>query len=371
MRHVYDLTAPDPAALKAGADPGSGREYGELEPETISTLIAEAGINAQSTFVDLGSGIGNVVLQVALEAGCACCGWEIMPARAAIAQTMLRHFKMLVGFFGLRAGEIRLAHGSFLSAPAVWLRCSHIFSNNLVFSSQLLENMKSVLHKCPEGTQIITSKSLSSVGRNGRVVHFNERTAHDIGAILLTRRLVGTWHTVSWTDSPIDFFISTVNREPLRRYLQMAADSRLAEILDNMTLWELPQAEESPEQKLRRVPFDAVIANSELGKRLAKDSIFPSPQAATDVVRSLCEAVCAPKPQSRRNGCGRIVFRCPRRVRNELYDALFSRCMDGNEEEGYCPFLVVLTYAHSREQWRKARVMQDLVVRRSVLVHWC
>ncbi len=73
-----------------------------------------------------------------------------------------------------------------------------------------------------------------------------------------------------------------------------------------MTLWELPQTDESPEQKLRRVPFDAVIADSELGKRLAKDSIFPSPQAATDVVRSLCEAVCAPKLQYHRNGCGRI-----------------------------------------------------------------
>ena len=214
LRHVYDLTAPDPAVLNH-AKPGSNTVYGELEPKTVSRLAAEAQITAESTFVDLGSGIGNVVLQVALEAGCRCYGWEVVPERAAVAQCMLRHFTALVDFFGLRVGEVCLIHGSFLDSAATWLHCTHIFSNNLKFTPELLDNIKTLLQTCPEGTQLITTKTLSGVERKGRVVRVNERTSWDIGAILVTRSLVGTWDSVSWTPTPVEFFLSTVDRKAL------------------------------------------------------------------------------------------------------------------------------------------------------------
>ena len=337
LRHVYDLTAPDPAVLNH-AKPGSNTVYGELEPKTVSRLAAEAQITAESTFVDLGSGIGNVVLQVALEAGCRCYGWEVVPERAAVAQCMLRHFTALVDFFGLRVGEVCLIHGSFLDSAATWLHCTHIFSNNLKFTPELLDNMKTLLQTCPEGTQLITTKTLSGVERKGRVVRVNERTSWDIGAILVTRSLVGTWDSVSWTPTPVEFFLSTVDRKAL--------DCWRSKIVEDNTLWEQVPQDEPPEQRWHRVPYDPAIAESELGHVLAKDSVFSGPQEAVAAAHRLCEAMRAPLPRYSRNGKGRIVLRCTHSVRNDLYQAL---C----EQHGVCPFLVVLTYAHPREQWAK------------------
>jgi H3 lysine-79-specific histone-lysine N-methyltransferase len=56
-------------------------------------MIQEASINRESVFLDMGSGIGNVVLQVAGLTGCESFGIEIMQNPANLAREQLKEFE--------------------------------------------------------------------------------------------------------------------------------------------------------------------------------------------------------------------------------------------------------------------------------------
>ncbi|KAJ2381804.1 Nucleosomal histone H3-Lys79 methylase, partial [Coemansia sp. RSA 2559] len=56
----------------------SNNVYGEILPTLVSQIIDAARITSDCVFVDLGCGIGNVVLQVAAQTGCQASGIEIM-----------------------------------------------------------------------------------------------------------------------------------------------------------------------------------------------------------------------------------------------------------------------------------------------------
>src|SRR5205814_8075506 len=49
---------------------GTDNVYGELLPRFISKIFRDINLKSDQVFVDLGSGVGNVVLQAALEDGC-------------------------------------------------------------------------------------------------------------------------------------------------------------------------------------------------------------------------------------------------------------------------------------------------------------
>ena len=57
--------------------PFSSETYGELHPPFVEDIIRKTQLSKDSIFVDLGSGIGNVVLQLAYQVGCKCIGVEI------------------------------------------------------------------------------------------------------------------------------------------------------------------------------------------------------------------------------------------------------------------------------------------------------
>ncbi|KIJ32744.1 hypothetical protein M422DRAFT_265377 [Sphaerobolus stellatus SS14] len=52
----------------------SSEAYGELETEFVSDIIHYMGLSPSSRFFDMGSGVGTVVLQAALQAGCSASG---------------------------------------------------------------------------------------------------------------------------------------------------------------------------------------------------------------------------------------------------------------------------------------------------------
>lgn len=66
--------------------------YGEINPTLIKEFIQKTRMNSRSVFMDMGCGIGNVVLQVAAQTGCEAYGIEIMEVPCKYAKRQLREY---------------------------------------------------------------------------------------------------------------------------------------------------------------------------------------------------------------------------------------------------------------------------------------
>ncbi|KNZ56855.1 hypothetical protein VP01_2301g8 [Puccinia sorghi] len=70
LGQAYDRQVGPQLELLQGYETWSSNVYGELKPRFISEIIRLVDLRPGMLFLDLGSGIGNIVLQVALEVGC-------------------------------------------------------------------------------------------------------------------------------------------------------------------------------------------------------------------------------------------------------------------------------------------------------------
>jgi hypothetical protein len=92
----------------------SNNVYGEIKSLFVNEIIKNAAIESDSIFLDLGSGIGNVVLQVAAQCCCESYGIEIMEAPASLAKKQRNEFVKRMHAYGQPCGRIFLKQGDFL-----------------------------------------------------------------------------------------------------------------------------------------------------------------------------------------------------------------------------------------------------------------
>ena len=97
----------------------SSEVYGELLPPFVSDIVRATGLTESSLFLDLGSGVGNVVLQASLETGCTSFGIEVMPGPARLARSQLAQFENRCRMWGVRMGKVDLEEGDMLRSPRV------------------------------------------------------------------------------------------------------------------------------------------------------------------------------------------------------------------------------------------------------------
>lgn len=97
----------------------SSEVYGELMPTFVTDVFRATGLTENSLFLDLGSGVGNVVLQASLETGCRSYGIELMPGPAELAKSQLEQFKMRCKMWGVRMGDVELEKGNMLESRRV------------------------------------------------------------------------------------------------------------------------------------------------------------------------------------------------------------------------------------------------------------
>lgn len=97
----------------------SSTVYGELMPSLVHEMIQITKLNENSLFLDLGSGVGNVVVQASLQAGCTSYGIELLPEPASVARDMLAHLKVRCMMWGLRFGKVELEEGNMLESRRV------------------------------------------------------------------------------------------------------------------------------------------------------------------------------------------------------------------------------------------------------------
>ena len=97
----------------------SSTVYGELMPALSHEMIRLTKLHEDSLFLDLGSGVGNVVVQASLQTGCKSYGIELMPHPARVARDMSEQIQIRCRMWGVRMGKVELEEGNMLSSRRV------------------------------------------------------------------------------------------------------------------------------------------------------------------------------------------------------------------------------------------------------------
>jgi H3 lysine-79-specific histone-lysine N-methyltransferase len=113
--------------------------YGELMPSLVSRLLSLTRAQPGTLFLDLGSGVGNVVLHAALQSGCSAFGVEVMEKPAAMAREQHAQMMMRARMWGVRVGDIELQQANMLESARVnelMARADVVLVNNKVFGEK-------------------------------------------------------------------------------------------------------------------------------------------------------------------------------------------------------------------------------------------
>merc|ERR1739838_1098986 len=116
------------------------------------------------TFLDLGSGVGQVVLQVAAASPCKICiGVEKASQPSIYAKAMDLQFRKWMKFYGKTYRPFKLTKGDFLTDE--WreqmTKATVIFVNNYAFGPEVDQQLKDRFVNLKEGCKIVSSKAFS------------------------------------------------------------------------------------------------------------------------------------------------------------------------------------------------------------------
>ncbi|OJJ50952.1 hypothetical protein ASPZODRAFT_11797 [Penicilliopsis zonata CBS 506.65] len=197
---------------------GTDNVYGELLPRFISTIFKETKLKSGQVFVDLGSGVGNVVLQAALEIGCESWGCEMMQNACDLAELQQAEFKARCRLWGIAPGKTHLVRGDFLKEEpiiSVLKRADVVLINNQAFTPQLNNELINHFLDMKEGCRIVSLKSFVPAGHKIQSRNLNSPIN------LLTVKQKNYWsNSVSWTDVGGTYFIATKDSSRLKSFVE-------------------------------------------------------------------------------------------------------------------------------------------------------
>ncbi|PGH36939.1 histone-lysine N-methyltransferase, H3 lysine-79 specific [[Emmonsia] crescens] len=197
---------------------GTDNVYGELLPRFISDIFKQTKLKSNQVFVDLGSGVGNVVLQAALEIGCESWGCEVMQNACDVAELQGKEFEARCRLWGLAPGAVRLVRGSFLTQESI-IKALHradvVLINNQAFTPQLNNEIINHFLDMKEGCQIVSLKSFVPAGHRIQARNLNSPIN------LLSVKQKNYWSdSVSWTDAGGTYFIATKDSSRLKAFAE-------------------------------------------------------------------------------------------------------------------------------------------------------
>ncbi|KAJ5152340.1 hypothetical protein N7492_010635 [Penicillium capsulatum] len=196
---------------------GTDNVYGELLPRFCSNIFKETKLKSGQVFVDLGSGVGNVVLQAALEVGCESWGCEMMSNACDLAELQQAEFKARCRLWGIAPGKTHLVRGDFLEQESivnVLKRADVVLINNQAFTPQLNNELINHFLDMKEGCQIVSLKSFVPAGHKIQSRNLNSPVN------LLKVQQKNYWsNSVSWTDVGGTYFIATKDSSRLKAFL--------------------------------------------------------------------------------------------------------------------------------------------------------
>lgn len=207
----------DPKQLKRRhKEPGFA--YGETEPIFVNRLRQQLEVKKEDVFLDIGSGIGSVVLQMVAQTGCIGVGIEIEDERARIASCI--HQKLNTDpvlnnliddtFLEVIQEKTTFIHGDFLERAEVLKTATVVFINNesMAANPSLMNSIEEKLyHHLRDDTRIAVFQPFHNRSRSG---------TRNSGLVSILSSDVKQYSTppgwVSWRDAPIKYYIYTVKR---------------------------------------------------------------------------------------------------------------------------------------------------------------
>lgn len=165
LRHiiqlVYNTAVSEPDKLNQ-YEPFSPEVYGETSFELVCQMIDQIKITPDDVFIDLGSGVGQVVLQMAGTLPLKTCyGIERadVPSRYAIG--MDTTFKTWMRWFGKKSNDYELIKGDFLADEhrEKINSATIVFVNNFAFGPNVDHQLKERFADLCDGARIVSSKS--------------------------------------------------------------------------------------------------------------------------------------------------------------------------------------------------------------------
>ena len=196
---------------------GTDNVYGELLPKFISIILKQdTKMKSDQVFVDLGSGVGNCVLQAALEVGCESWGCEMMETACDLAMLQVEEFEARCRLWGLNKGGIHLERGDFMkneNIRKVLQRADVVLVNNQAFTPSLNEDLTNLFLDLKDGAKVVSLKSFVPTG------HKNE--ARSSGATYNIFDVVQKSYfslCVSWTDAGGTYYVSIKDSSRVRAF---------------------------------------------------------------------------------------------------------------------------------------------------------
>ena len=218
LNQIYSRTVSPRVESLRQYENGTDNVYGELLPRFISTIFKETGLKSGQVFVDLGSGVGNVVLQAALEIGCESWGCEMMQNACELAELQQAEFRARCRLWGIAPGKTHLIRGDFLKQQSivdVLKRADVVLINNQAFTPQLNNELINHFLDMKEGCQIVSLKSFVPAGHKIQARNLNSPIN------LLTVKQRNYWsNSVSWTDVGGTYFIARKDSSQLKAFVE-------------------------------------------------------------------------------------------------------------------------------------------------------
>ncbi|OCF45218.1 histone-lysine N-methyltransferase, H3 lysine-79 specific [Kwoniella heveanensis CBS 569] len=197
----------------------SGKEdaYGELRHSFMSKVIEQTKLGPDSVFVDLGSGVGNCVLQTALQAGSKSYGFELLPVPAHCARLQLREVQRRWAMWGLNGNlEVKVHEGDFRTHPMVAKRLREadvVLVNNEVFPSSLNIDLTNMFLDLKEGAIIVSLKPFVAEG-----FRMNESNCDSFSAIVKSTQHSYYRDWVSWKGDSGRYYLQVIDRSKRAKF---------------------------------------------------------------------------------------------------------------------------------------------------------
>ncbi|XP_030757142.1 histone-lysine N-methyltransferase, H3 lysine-79 specific-like [Sitophilus oryzae] len=199
--------------------------YGETSFDLIAQMLDQIKPTKDDVFVDLGSGVGQVVLQMAATGTCErCVGIERADVPTKYAKEMEAKFKFWMQWYGKKCGEFELIKGDFFDDihRDKFTDATIIFVNNFAFGPAVDHKLKERFAELKHGTKIVSSKSFCPL--NFRI---SDRNLDDIGTIINVSEIAPTKSSVSWTDKPVSYYLHVIDRTKLEKYFLVKKNGSL------------------------------------------------------------------------------------------------------------------------------------------------
>ncbi|XP_034942950.1 histone-lysine N-methyltransferase, H3 lysine-79 specific isoform X2 [Chelonus insularis] len=228
LRHIlqqtYNQAVVEPDKLNQ-YEPFSPEVYGETSYELVCQMIDQIDVTEDDIFIDLGSGVGQVVLQMAASTFCKISvGVEKAEVPSRYAQSMEINFRKWLNWYGKRCGEYRLVKGDFLADEnrESITSATIVFVNNFAFGPTVDHQLKERFADLRDGARIVSSKSFCPL--NFRIT---DRNLSDIGTIMHVSEMTPLKGSVSWTGKPVSYYLHVIDRTKLERYFLRLKNNRL------------------------------------------------------------------------------------------------------------------------------------------------